>query len=430
MDPHPILHALHVATWRVGPALGAQLFARRRGAVVEEVPMKTATFLLLVSVVCSVFVSSGSAALGAAVEDTSARHVTLAIGAAAPDFQLPGVNGKTYSLADFKDSKVLVVIFTAVHCPTAEVYENRIKQLVSDYRDKGVACVVIQPNSPKGLRLDEMGYTDLGDTLADMKIRATDRRFNFPFLYDGDKQEVSNKYGPTATPHVFVFDQQRKLRYHGRVDSNPREAFAKVPDARNAIDAVLAGRPVPVETTPAIGCSIKWASKEASQDEEMKSIEKETVPLQLAGADEMRALRKNPTGKTLLVNFWATWCGPCVTEFPELQKTWRMYRKRPLEIVTVSINFPDEEKGVRRFLDSQHASTRNLLFSGMDPYEQMKAFDPEWSGAVPYTLLIAPDGKVLFKHQGVLDFLKVRRLILASFPDDDYIGQNAYWNEQ
>jgi len=353
---------------------------------------------------------------------------TLAIGSSAPDFHLPAVDGKTYSLSDFKDGKVLVVIFTAVHCPTAEVYEDRIKRLVADYRDRGVAFVVIQPNSPKALRLDEMGYTDLGDSLAEMKIRAEYRRFNFPFLYDGETQEVARQYGPVATPHVFVFDRELKLRYQGRVDSNPREAYAKVPDARNALDALLAGRPVPVENTPAVGCSIKWAYKEASQDAEMKNIEQEPVPLEKAGPEEMRALRRNPGGKTLLVNFWATWCGPCAAEFPDLQKTWRMYRKRPFELVTVSINYPDEEKGVRHFLDSQHASTRNLVFGTMDPYEEMKAFDPDWSGAVPYTVLVAPDGKALYREQGSLDIQKVRRLILASFPDDDFVGQHAYWN--
>ncbi len=355
---------------------------------------------------------------------------TLAIGSSAPDFHLPAIDGKTYSLAEFADSKLLVVIFTAVHCPTAEVYESRIKKLVAAYRERGVAFVVIQPNSPRALRLDEMGYTDLGDSLDDMKIRAEYRDFNFPFLYDGDTQEVAHKYGPVATPHLFVFDEQRKLRYQGRVDSNPREAYAKVPDAANAIDAVLSGRPVPVENTPAVGCSIKWAYKESLQDTELKNIEKEPIPLVNAGPEEMRALRSNRTGKTLLVNFWATWCGPCTEEFPELQKTWRMYRKRPFELVTVSINYPDEEKGVRRFLDSQHASTRNLLFSSMDPYEEMKAFDSDWTGAVPFTVLIGADGKVLYKEQGSLDIQKVRRLILASLPDDDFVGQQAYWTSK
>src|SRR5262249_13193549 len=103
---------------------------------------------------------------------------TLAIGVKAPDFRLPGVDGKTYSLADFSDSKVLVVIFTCNHCPTAQAYEQRISQLVSDYGDKGVAVVAISPNNPAAVRLDELGYTDLGDSFEDMKIRAKDHKFS------------------------------------------------------------------------------------------------------------------------------------------------------------------------------------------------------------------------------------------------------------
>jgi peroxiredoxin len=379
--------------------------------------------------VCALLLAGVATALVAAPRAADVP-APLAIGAEAPDFTLPGVDGKSYSLASFAGSPVLVVMFTAVHCPTAEVYEARMKQLVADYQSKGVAFAVIQPNSAKALRLDEMGYTDLGDSLDDMKVRAEHRKFNFPFLYDGETQEISRQYGPAATPHVFVFDKQRRLRYQGRIDSNPREAYAKVADARNAIDAVLAGGTVPVETTPTVGCSVKWLDKAALHDAEQKNIAQEPVPLEKVDAAGVKALRANATDKTILVNFWATWCAPCTAEFPELQTIYRMYRKRPFDLVTVSINYPDEEKGVRKFLEGQHATSRNLLSATMDPYELIKAFDPEWSGGVPYTMVIAPGGKVLMKTNGVIDPLVTRRTILASFPDDDYVGQNAYWNQK
>ncbi|HTT64792.1 MAG TPA: redoxin family protein [Bryobacteraceae bacterium] len=355
---------------------------------------------------------------------------TLAIGAAAPDFNLPAVDGRTYRLQDFASSKVLVIVFTCIHCPTAQLYEGRIKKLAADYKDRGVALVAIQPNNPKAVRLDEMGYTDLGDSLPEMKIRAEYRHFDFPFLYDGETQSVARAYGPTATPHVFVFDQERKLRYEGRVDSSPREALAKRQDARLAIDAVLAGEPVAVEKTPTVGCSIKWAYKQASGEEEMESIAKEPVNLEPAGLDQLKALRKNGTGKVLLVDFWATWCGPCTAEFPEFQKMYRMYRKRAFDLVTVSVNFPDESKGVLRFLNEQHASTRNLIFATNETYDEMAAFDPDWNAGVPYTVLIGIDGHVIYQQQGEIDPLEVRRMILANLPDDDYIGQQAYWNSK
>ncbi len=354
----------------------------------------------------------------------------LAIGSPAPDFKLPGIDGKTYSLASFKGSKALVVIFTAVHCPTAEVYEVRMKQLVEDYKKRGVAFAVIQPNNAQAVRLDEMGYTDLGDSIEDMKTRAAHRNFNFPFLYDGEKQEVSKSYGPIATPHVFVFDAERKLRYQGRIDSNPREAYAKVPDTRNAIDAVLGGTPVPVEKTPAVGCSIKWLDKIKSHNAEAAAFAKETVPLEKIDSAGIKALRENASGKTLLVNFWATWCAPCEAEFPDLLNTWRMYRKRPFELVTISVNYPDEEKAVRAFLQRYQASSRNYLPASMDPHALVKELDPSWEGGVPYSVVIAPGGKVISRTSGQVNILNIRRQILASFPDDDYVGQNAYWNSK
>lgn len=355
---------------------------------------------------------------------------TLAVGAAAPDFNLPAVDGKTYRLQDFASSKVLVLVFTCVHCPTAQLYEGRIKKLADDYRDRDVVLVAIQPNNPNAVRLDELGYTDLADSLPEMKIRAEYRHFNFPFLYDGDTQSVARAYGPTATPHVFVFDQDRKLRYQGRVDSSQREALAKRQDARLAIDAVLAGEAVKMEKTPTVGCSIKWAYKQASGEAEMARIAKEPVVLNPAGLDELKALRKNGTGKVLLVDFWATWCGPCTAELPEFQKMYRMYRKRAFDLVTVSVNFPDERRGVMRFLDEQHASSKNLIFATNETYDEMAAFNPTWNAGVPYTVLIGIDGKVIYQQQGEVDPLEVRRLILANLPDDDYIGQQAYWNSK
>ena len=183
-------------------------------------------------------------------------------------------------------------------------------------------------------------------------------------------------------------DQQRKLRYEGRIDSNQREELVTKHEARDAIEALLAGRSVPVATTPAVGCSTKWAYKQASSRAEVSQAEQEPVRVDMASVGQVKALRKNGTGKLLLVNFWATWCEPCMAEFPELQKMVLMYRKRPIEVVTVSINNSDEKSGVLSFLQGQHAVTRNLLLDTTDPAEAIAAFNTAWSGGVPYTVLI------------------------------------------
>jgi len=352
---------------------------------------------------------------------------TLSIGAAAPDFCLPGIDGANHCLRDYADAKVLVVAFTCNHCPTAQLYESRIKRLVEDYRGRGVSLVAIQPNNPNAVRLDEMGYTDVGDSFEDMKTRAAYREFNFPYLYDGETQKVSRAYGPTATPHLFIFDAQRKLRYEGRVDNNPRENLVTHHDARDALDALLADKSVKVTKTPSVGCSTKWLYKEEGRKEELAEIEAQPVTVRAVSADGLRALRKNPTGKLILVNLWATWCAPCFAELPELENMYRMYGHRPFDLVTVSINYPDEKPGVLAALNKLHATSQNLLLDSTDIYALMAAFDAEWNAAVPYTILIRPGGEVVYKHQGSISPLELRRIIVANLPDDDYLGHQAYW---
>ncbi|HEY2761164.1 MAG TPA: thioredoxin family protein, partial [Pirellulales bacterium] len=144
----------------------------------------------------------------------------LTIGVPAPDFDLPGVDGKNHRLADYADAKILIVVFTCDHCPTAQAYEDRIIALNRDYKNRGVALVAISPNDPQAIRLDELGYTDLSDSLEEMKLRAKLRDFQFPYLYDGDAQKFSKTFGVMATPHVFIFDADRKLRYQGRIDNS------------------------------------------------------------------------------------------------------------------------------------------------------------------------------------------------------------------
>ncbi len=357
-------------------------------------------------------------------------HATLAVGSPAPDFALPGVDGKVHKLSDYDASKILVIVFTCDHCPTAQLYETRIKTLADDYKNKGVKLIAIQPNNPAAIRLDELGYTDVSDSLEDMKIRAAYRHFNFPYLYDGDTQAVALKYGPKATPHVFIFDQERKLRYEGRIDNSQRESLVKTQDARNAIDALLQGKPVAVNHTGVFGCSTKWISKEASRAEELKKIEAEPVTLKLATADDLKKLRANKTGKVVVVNFWATWCGPCVHEIPDLETTYRMYRLRDFDLVMVSTNMPDEKDGVMKVLNREHASSPNLLFGSDDTQGMQAAFDPKWEAGVPYTAVLSPDGKVIYQEQGEVDILKMRRAILANLPDPDYKGHREYWASQ
>jgi peroxiredoxin len=324
------------------------------------------------------------------------------------------VDGRTWSLKDFANAKVLVVIFTCNHCPTAQYYEGRIKQLVTDYKSKGVAVVGIMPNDPKSVRLDELGWTDLSDSFDEMKTRAKDHQFNFPYLYDGETETVSRAYGPAVTPHAFVFDAARTLRYVGALDDSERIQLVTKHYVRDAIDALLAGKEPKVKQTKVVGCSTKWTGKADSVQAYMNKLAAESVSVAPANADALKALRKNDSGKFRLVNFWATWCAPCMVEFHEFITINRMYRHRDFEVVTVSMNRPEEQKTVAEFLKKEQASNRNLIFAATDREKLINAFEPEWSGAVPYTVLINPEGKIIYSETGSIDALAVRRAIVKA----------------
>ena len=338
---------------------------------------------------------------------------TLAIGADAPDFNLPATDGKFYTLADFKSSKVLVVVFTCNHCPTAQAYETRLVKAAADYKDKGVAFVAISPNSPLALLYEEEGYTDLNDDYSAMITRAKNQNFNFPYLYDGDNEAVSMKYGPVATPHVFVFDQSRKLRYTGRLDTTEKPGTANAEDLRGALDALIADQPVPVPTTKTFGCSTKWAWKNTYHAKADQDWSNKPVTLVKADRKGIRELLKNETsGKLRLINIWATWCGPCMLEYPEFLKIQRMYGARDFEFVSISSDKPDKADKVLQVLKEKHSAVQNVLFSETDNYALIEAVDPQWNGALPYTVLVEPNGKIVWSKQGEIDLNEVRKVIV------------------
>ncbi len=338
----------------------------------------------------------------------------LAIGDQAPPFNLPDVDGKFYKLEDFADKDVLVVNFTCNHCPTAQAYEDRYIGLVKEYEGKSVAFVAISPNSPIAVLPEELGYTDLGDFHEEMKIRAEAKGYNFPYLYDGDTHEFSTAYGPTATPHVFVFDKSRKLTYSGRIDAKEKPGTGNSEDLRAAIEATLKGEALPAESaqTPAFGCSIKWAWKNEYTIKTNEEWKKREVTLERLSPAGLADLLKNDSDKLLLVNFWATWCGPCIIEYPEFVTMQRMYGARDFQFVSVSLDAPDQEEKALKFLKSKASALPNYLMDTEDKYEVIKVVGSDWDGSLPITLLIEPGGKVAYRVPGTIDALELKRAIV------------------
>jgi peroxiredoxin len=357
----------------------------------------------------------------------------LKIGDAAPDFSLRGIDGKMHTLAEYSGAKILMIGFISNHCPDSHAAEGRIKQLLADMKGKSFAFVAINPNNPDGLNITELGWTKYSDGFEDMKKYAADSSFDFPYLYDGDTQAVAKAYGCLATPHIFIFDGERKLRYKGQYDDShlPDPATVKSADARRAVEAMLAGLPVPVEVTKPHGCSTKWIAKKQGIAAQMERWDKTPVDVEPIDAAGVAALRKNGSKMVRLFNVWATWCGPCVAEFPELVKTARRFDLRDFEMITISADDPQDAGKAKTFLEQQGAGpsdrragsikaqgrkTNSYIYSGADMAELMKGLDPDWPGAIPHTVLVAPNGEIIWRHNGPIDGEELRAKIV------DYLG--------
>jgi len=351
----------------------------------------------------------------ATVAQTHIEHPILPMGANAPDFNLPGVDGKTYTLASFRQSPILVLVFTCNHCPTAQAYEERVKKLATDYSSRGVAVAAIMPNDPKAVQLSELGYTDMGDSFEEMKVRAKEKAFNFPYLYDGATESTARAYGPVATPHVFIFDKDRKLRYQGRIDDVEKpSATPRNFDARNAIDALLNNTAIAVPSTKTFGCSIKWAEKEDLEKKNKEAWAKEPVKLEMVDEAGMRDLIDNRSDKLRVINFWSLNNPASKTEFANFITANRMYRARDFEWISVNTDGEKNKAAVLKFLQQQQASASNLVFNSGNLKELAESFDPNWKGGLPYTLIIETGGKIVLAKQGAINPFQLKKTIVEN----------------
>lgn len=354
----------------------------------------------------------------------------LPIGSSAPDFMLPGIDGKVHTLSEYESAKVLALIFTCNHCPDAVASAGRIEALYQTYKDKGVAVVAVNPNSELGLTPNELGYSPFGDSQEEMKPFAKEHGWTLPYLYDGAKQELATACGAQSTPHVFIFDAERKLRYTGRMDDAGRsKAPVEKSYVNDAISALLSGGEIKEPVTRSLGCSTKWLFKKELVTKDQASWEARPVSVADLDAEIAKKLRANTSKNLRLINFWSTTCGPCVAEFPMLVDTARRFETRDLEFISVSFDPKEDRKKVETFLSKRHAAvpgpilksvqaegreTTNFHWTGGNPDKAAEAIDPEWTGALPYSVLVAPGGKIIWKHAGDLDAVELRREILKA----------------
>jgi len=293
----------------------------------------------------------------------------------APKFKLFGVDYKYHQLSDYADSKATVVVFTCNSCPVAKAYEDDLIALAKEYQPKGIQFLAINPNPA-----DKMP----ADSFPKMKERAEQKGFPYPYLYD-ETQEVAHAYGAKVTPHIFVVGPEGTVVYEGSVDNRHESPNYLA----NALDNILAGKKVENPSLAPFGCSVKY--RQAQGEVSVKAVT----------ASGLRDVLKAHRGKVLLVDFWATWCGPCREQFPKLAKWQKEYDEAGLQVISVSLDELSAKDGkVKEWLQQYEADLETLILDVPNHSDFVQSWSSKWEGAIPALFIFDREGNMTHQVLG------------------------------
>jgi peroxiredoxin len=323
-----------------------------------------------------------------------AQATKAVVGQLAPDFALKDTTGKAHSLKAYRGQTV-VIGFVGTKCPIANAYITRMNGIAADYKAKNVVFLGINSNVNEPLKL--------------VKEHAAKAKYGFAILKD-ESNVIADSYGASVTPEMYIVDGEGVLRYHGRVDNASDERRVERHDLRIALDEMLAGKAISKPDLKAFGCVIKRAGVKETQMMQ-KLLQKPAAkpapaasPVALLKPADFKKLQAESHGKVLLINFWATWCAPCIAEFPEFVMIDKNYRAKGVRTISISTDEKSDLEGaVIPFLKKQKAEFESFLSDADDPQELIDVVDKNWSGALPATFVFDKTGKIVYTRYGIID---------------------------
>jgi peroxiredoxin len=312
----------------------------------------------------------------------------LVIGQPAPDFTLTDLGGKTHWLKDYR-GKIVAIAFIATQCPISNDYNDRMRAISEQYARQNVIFLGINSN--------------FNEPPAEIKEHAAKNKLSFPILKD-EGNKVADAYRAARTPEMFVIDAQGVLRYHGRIDNSRDVRRVNRQDLREALNQMMAGAPVSLAEGKAFGCPIKRiqnSNEVKAAEARAKNFEPKIGMIKPVDFNKFKDAAK---GQVLIINFWATWCGPCVAEFPEFVAIDRKYREKGVKMVGISADeIADVTPKVIPFIKEQNAMFDILVQDAEDPQEMIDIVDKNWLGTLPATFVYDKQGNTVYKRYGIID---------------------------
>ena len=347
----------------------------------------------------------------------SVTCIGLEPGAEMPQFRLPGVDGRLHDSNEFKKSNLLAVIFLSNHCPTSQMFQERLIRLAKDYRPHGFTIAAISPNDPEAILPDELAHSDLGDAIEEMGIRAKELSYPFHYLYDGKTQEAAKAFGARVTPHAFLFNKTRKLCYTGRVGDPKNPTRTDREDLRLAIEALAQDKIPPVVQGRAFGSSIKWSKNRAIVEKVRERFSRETVSLKKADKRTLEFIRRNKAAWPKMIYVWSISDKTKREDLLQLSAIHKIYRKRGLEWITVCIENNTQKEDVYKLLKETQSSGRNFMAHGSDisPLADLRA--EKGNRITPYIALVEPGGAISHRSTDGLLPLELKRYILSTLAE-------------
>ena len=331
-----------------------------------------------------------------------------------PPFQLPGIDGRIYDSTEFNKSELLVIVFLSNHCRTSQIFQHRIIRLATEYRNKGLAVVAISPNDPEAILPDELSHSELGDTLPEMALRAKKLLYPFPYLYDGKTQEVAKAYGVRVTPHAFLFDKKRKLRYSGRIGDPKNPEREDRAELRIAVNSLIHGIEPAVVRGLVFGNSIKWIKDRVIAQKTRERFARESVYLKNANIRTLQFVRRNDSKLPKLIYVWSNKDKNNRQELLQLAAIHKIYRKRGLKLVTICVDGNDFTDVAKKLLIETQSSGTNYICSGTDisPVVELRA--EEGIETTPFLGLLTSEAKIFYRSTKGVEPLTIKRHIIEA----------------